>query len=670
MIANRERAPSPGTSTPPASTSETPCRVGRRVVFFGNPNAGKTTLFNRLTGLRAKTANYPGTTVEVRIARIEIDGVPWEWVDLPGLYSLEGNGADERVASAYLEGIVEADTVPTQVVMVMDATRLERGLCLAAQLSERVPSFLVALNMMDVAGRQRMEIDRACLESELGQTVMPVSARSGEGVWPLREHLVAGNAPCLRPCPGKTVLCDACGGCPHAARFAWAETLSRKACRRDHAHTANSTSRRLDRWATHPLWGLGLFLLIMAGLFQTLFVLAEAPMGWIEAGFALLAHTTGTLLPEGLLSSFVVDGLITGLAGTVVFLPQICLLFFLIALLEDTGYLARAAFVVDRWMVRVGLPGRAFIPMLSAHACAIPAIMSTRIVESPRDRLVTILILPLLSCSARIPVYVMVTAMLFADRPLVAGLIFTAAYFLGLSAAFCMAWVFKMTLLKGEAQPLLIELPDYRYPSLRTALWTAFDRGMLFLRRVAGVILFIIIGLWALATFPQLDTAQLPPEQMHPWQTLQAEGDARAADNLLAAWQLEQSLAGRLGQALQPLFAPLGFDWQITVGVLASFAAREVIASTLAVLQGLGADGGEDVGGVAERLRDAVDPAVGLSLLVFFVLAMQCLPTQVVTRRETGSWKWAALQFAYMTVLAYSAAWVTFQLASRFLGPS
>lgn len=650
---------------PPAASTKKP--IHRRVVFFGNPNAGKTTLFNRLTGLRAKTANYPGTTVEVRIARIAIDGLLWEWVDLPGLYSLDGNGADERVAADYLQHIMDADSVPTQVVLVMDATRMERGLCLAAQLREKIPAFTVALNMMDIANKQRLQIDRACLASELDQKVIPVSARSGDGLADLKKQLGADPTPCPDACPGKVSYCDACGGCPHAARFAWAERLSRKACQSDQAHVSSQTSAKMDRWATHPFWGGALFLLIMAGLFQTLFVLAETPMEWIEEGFAWLAQAMDSLLPEGLLNSFIVDGIITGMAGTVVFLPQICLLFFLIALLEDTGYLARAAFVVDRWMVKVGLPGRAFIPMLSAHACAIPAIMSTRIIENPRDRLVTILILPLLSCSARIPVYVMVTAMLFADRPLLAGLIFTAAYFLGLCAAFCMAWVFKKTLLKGDATPLLIELPDYKLPSLRTAVWTAFDRGMLFLKRVAGIILLIIVALWALATFPQMDIEQLNADALQQLEVLEAGEDPIAAENWLAAQQLEQSIAGRMGQALQPLFAPLGFDWQMTVGVLASFAAREVIASTLAVLHGMGEDGGEDVAGVAERLRDAVDPAAGLSLLVFFVLAMQCLPTQVVTRRETGKWKWALLQFTYMTLLAYTTAYATYQIGSRLL---
>jgi ferrous iron transport protein B len=642
-------------------------KIQRRIVFVGNPNAGKTTLFNRLTGLRAKTANYPGTTVEVRIARMDNAGELWEWVDLPGLYSLDGNGADERVAAEYLERVMDADSVPTQVILVVDATRMERGLCLAAQLRERVATFVVALNMMDIADKQRMQIDRDCLESELQLPVVPVSARSGNGLLALRDKIAAGPAACTVTCPGKMVLCNACSGCPHAARFRWADTLSRRACRSDAAHTHSETSAKVDRWATHPKWGIAIFLLVMAGLFQTLFVVAEAPMDWIEMGFAQLGDSLCGLLPEGLLKSFIIDGLVTGLAGTLVFLPQICLLFFLIALLEDTGYLARAAYVVDRWMVKVGLPGRAFVPMLSAHACAIPAIMSTRVVENRRDRLVTILIIPLLSCSARIPVYVMVTAMLFADRPLIAGLIFTAAYFIGLLAAFAMAWVFKQTLLKGEAKALIIELPDYKLPSLRTALWTAFDRGLLFVKRVAGIILLIIVALWALASFPRIDSGNLTSAQSQELQGLIAAGETETADNLLAAWQLEQSIAGRIGQSVQPLFAPLGFDWQITVGVLASFAAREVIASTLAVLHGMGEEAGEDTSGIAERLRDTVHPSTGLSLLVFFVLAMQCLPTQVVTRRETGSWKWPALQFGYMSALAYAAAWITYNLARLWI---
>jgi ferrous iron transport protein B len=642
-------------------------KIQRRIVFFGNPNAGKTTLFNRLTGLRAKTANYPGTTVEVRIAQIEIDRSICEWVDLPGLYSLDGQGADERVAADYLDKLMSDDAVPTQIVLVVDATRMERGLCLAAQLQEKVATFTVVLNMMDIANKQRLSIDRACLESELGMTVVPVSARSGEGLITLTEILGAECTTCAAQCAIKPLLCNTCGSCPHTARFAWAEELSRKACGSDRAHVSSQNSARIDRVATHSIWGSGVFLLVMAGLFQTLFLLAEAPMGWIEFGFALLADTLSELLPEGLLHSFIVDGLITGLAGTVIFLPQICLLFFLVALLEDSGYLARAAFVVDKWMVKVGLPGRAFVPMLSAHACAIPAIMSTRAVENPRDRLVTILILPLLSCSARIPVYIMVTAMLFADRPLLAGAVFTGAYFMGLIAALGMAWLFKKTLLKGDAKPLLIELPDYKLPSLRTALWTAFDRGMIFLKRVGGVILLIIVGLWVLSAFPRMDIETLRPDQLQVLEALKTDAPETDWNNALAAWQLEQSFAGRIGHTLQPVFAPLGFDWQITVGVLASFAAREVIASTLAVLHGMGEEGGDDTIGVAERLREAVEPAVGLSLLVFFILAMQCLPTQVITRRETGSWRWAALQFSYMSALAYSAAWLTYQLSSRLL---
>ncbi len=642
-------------------------RVCRRVIFLGNPNAGKTTLFNRMTGLRAKTANYPGTTVEVRVARMAIDGEVWEWVDLPGLYRLDGNSPDEKVAVEYLERAISSDTIPTQVVLVMDATRLERGLCLAAHVRDRVAEYSVALNMMDLAGKHRLSIDRACLESELQAAVIPVSARSGQGLEALREQLGSGRSPTAGCRARGQSVCGGCGGCPYAACFAWAENVCRKACTGNEGREMGKTSMSIDRWATHPLWGAALFLLVMAVLFQALFLLAETPMGWIEEGFALLAHAGTRLIPEGLWQSFVVDGILSGLAGTLVFLPQIMLLFFLIALLEDTGYLARAAFVVDRWMAKVGLPGRAFLPMLSAHACAIPAIMSARTVEDPRDRLVTILILPLLSCSARIPVYVMVTAMLFADRPVLAGMVFTGAYFFGLIAALCIAWVLKKTLLRGDAQPLLIELPGYKWPSLRTALWTALDRGALFLKRAGGLILCIIIGLWALGSFPRLEHADLTPEQMSQAEVRAATAGAAEFEHAVAALQLEHSYAGRIGRTLQPVFAPLGFDWQITVGVLASFAAREVIASTLAVLHGLGEDAHEDPVGVAERLRDSVNPATGLSLLVFFILAMQCLPTLVITRKETGTWKWALFQLLYMSVLAYAAAWLTYRVAGIWL---
>jgi ferrous iron transport protein B len=355
-----------------------------------------------------------------------------------------------------------------------------------------------------------------------------------------------------------------------------------------------------------------------------------------------------------------------------VFLPQICILFFMLSLLEDSGYLARAAFVMDRLMQRVGLPGKAFVPMLSAHACAIPAIMSTRVIEDRRDRLATILVLPLITCSARVPVYALVIALLFANNPVMAASVFTAAYALGIIAALAMAWLFKRTLLPGATRPLVIELPNYRLPSLRNALLQTLDRAMVFVKNAGTTILLITFVLWVAATYPKTSLDDLPAAAQANLQQLQRAGDTQAAERLMAQYSLERSVAGRVGRAIEPVFAPLGFDWKMSIGVVSSFAAREVIVSTLAVLYGLGDN--DDEAALTERLRTSTDSsgalvfttAACLSLLVFYVLAMQCLPTQVITKRETGSWRWAAFQFGYMTVLAYVAALATYQTASAF----
>lgn len=644
--------------------SDKPACAGGRVVFVGNPNSGKTTLFNRLTGLRAKTGNFPGTTIELRRAQCRMEGRTLEYIDLPGLYGLSGNAPEEQVAADYLQELGRSDGVPALVVMVVDATRLERNLYLVSQVRERIPNVVVALNMTDLAARRGMQFDTALLAEELGAEVFEISARTGSGIENLNAAIqswMAGGrqVEALDPCPPCVRFCSSCEGCPHKARFDWAGDISRRAAK---ARLDDEGWRldRIDRIATHPISGLLLLLAVMALMFQALFWLAEYPMEWIDAGFVALGGVLGSWLPEGYWSGFILDGVLTGVAGAVVFLPQICILFFLLTLLEDTGYLARAAFVADRWMARVGLPGRAFLPILSAHACAIPAIMSTRSIDNARDRLITALVLPLFTCSARIPVYVMVTAMLFPNAPWKAGLVFTGAYFLGIVAAFATAFLLRGFVLKGQPNPLLIELPSYKWPSLQTAVTTTIDRGWIFLRKAGTVIVLIISVLWVLTQFPQLDADD------SRFVELIASAEPAEIEHLESQLQLENSVVGRVGKAVQPVFAPLGFDWQITVGVLTSFAAREVVVSTLSVLYGLGEDGAEEAAGIAERLRSNLNPAAGLSLLVFFVLAMQCLPTQVVTRRETGSWKWPLIQLSYMSVLAYAAALLVYQMAMLF----
>ncbi|MCA9110631.1 MAG: ferrous iron transporter B, partial [Planctomycetaceae bacterium] len=399
---------------------------------------------------------------------------------------------------------------------------------------------------------------------------------------------------------------------------------------------------------------------------------------WTVTTFAIAVVVSAVvaLLPADDFRSLVVNGVISGVGGVLVFLPQICLLFFFICLLEDSGYMARAAFVMERLMRSVGLPGKAFVPMLSAHACAIPGIMAARVIEDRRDRLVTILVLPLLTCSARLPVYAMVAALLFSESPTEAALVFVGAYLLGIAAALLTAFGLKKSILRGETVPLVIELPPYRRPSLRNALLTVYDRSLVFIQNAGSVILMISVILWVLATYPKLSEDNLPSETAELVATLRAStgADAEAlhqhADQLVAQAELEHSFAGRLGRFVEPVFRPLGFDWRINVGVISSFAAREVVVSTLSIMYGMGDETEE--GTLVETLRRQKRPngspvfttATCLSLLTFYVLAMQCLPTQVVTKRETGSWKWAFLQLGYMTILAYTAALIVYQSAA------
>jgi ferrous iron transport protein B len=627
------------------------------VALVGNPNTGKTTLFNRLTGLRAKTANFPGTTLERRLGNLILGGQRVELEDLPGLYGLSASNIEEGVARDALRG-ASGRPRPAAALVVVDQTNLARNLYLVSQVRELGVPVLVALNMSDVAGAEGLRVDEAALARELGAPVVATSARTGEGVGRLLaelERLLAAPG-ANQALPAALAACAGCTGCRQSsARFDWAEDVAGRATSGTLRASAQRTAR-IDRALTHPVGGIVFFALVMAALFVALFTLAEQPMNAIESGVAWLGSAVAGWLPEGDWSSFLVDGVIAGVGGVLVFLPQICILFFLLSLLEDSGYLARAAFVMDRLMGKVGLPGKAFVPMLSAHACAIPALMSARAIEDRRDRLVTTLVLPLLTCSARLPVYAMVVALLFSGRPLAGGLVFAAAYALGIVAALGMAWLFKRSVLRGESRPLLLELPTYKWPSLRSAFLAAADRGVVFLRKAGSVILVLSIGMWALATYPKL-----PAERL-------ATLAPAATQTEIQSLQLEHALAGRLGKLIEPVFRPLGFDWRIDIGVLSSFAARETLVSTLSVVFAVGEDEAESVG-LRDALRAQKRPdgtplfgaATACSLLVFFALAMQCLATLAVTRRETGSWRVAAFQFAYMTALAYAAAFFTYQ---------
>jgi ferrous iron transport protein B len=649
------------------------------VAIVGNPNTGKTTLFNMLTGMRARTGNFPGTTVEHHTGRIYMGRRQVEVVDLPGLYSMRATTPDEHAACDVLLGRVVSGQAPSATVLVADATNLERSLFLASQVLALDIPVVIALNMYDVARASGMHIDTERLSKELDCKVVPVVAKTGEGLEALGEAVQELLAPAYIPLSRTHCLpkCDACGSCPFQARFSWTEEIANR-CVSERGRARGKRTERLDQVLTHPVAGVGVFLLVMLAVFLLIFQVATVPMDLVDGLFAQAGSWVESVMPESLFRSLLVDGVIAGVGGILVFLPQICVLFFFLTLLEDTGYLARAAFVMDRLMRRVGLPGNAFVPLLSAHACAIPAIMGARVIRDWRDRLVTILIAPLMSCSARIPVYVMLTTLLFPNAAWKASLAFTGAYVTGLAAALAVAWGLKKTILPGETKPLALELPNYRIPHLRTALLVTLEQALSFIKQAGTFILVFSVILWALATFPRTDTHDAVTRMTAQAEQLEASGQADRANTLFdeanrldSRYALEHSLLGRLGRVIEPAVAPLGFDWQIGIGVLSSFAAREVIVSTLAVVYGVGEERvEEEPASLYDSLRRATrtdgspvyTTATCVSLLVFYILAMQCFPTLAVTRKETGTWKWAAFQWLYMTALAYSASLLTYQV--------
>ena len=636
------------------------------IALLGNPNTGKTTLFNALSGLRARTANFPGITVEAKVGNARItDRLDAELIDLPGVYSMELDLPESRTVRDVLEGNTmprgEKVSRPDAAIVVVDATNIARNLVLVGETLKRGMPTVVAVNMIDVARRKGLVIDAKKLGEALGCSVVRISARSGEGIDELRQALENAQPPVKLPPADLDEM------------LRWTDEVYASAGASADALVKDTFTDRLDHAFTHPLLGLLVFGLVMGGLFYTIFYFARYPMGLVENLMSWLGSSAEALLPAGVLNDLLVDGVIAGIGGVVIFLPQIVLLFFLLSLLEDTGYLARAAFVMDRLFRHFGLPGQAFVPMLSAHACAIPGIMATRLIPDRRDRLATILVAPFMTCSARLPVYVLCISLLFSDRPVLAAVTFFAAYTLGAVAAMFSALVAKGTILRGRSRPMALELPTYKLPSLRNAAYTAWDRSLVFLKQAGTIILAISIIMWGLSRYP--GTAPLPEADSLRTQAQDlAASDADSAAELFnkaealdARNALEHSFAGRLGRTIEPIFRPLGYDWRMTIGVLSSFAAREVYVSTMAVIMGAGDD--TDVSqDLLDRMRAAkrddgsplFTTPVSASLLVFYVLAMQCLPTMVMTRRESGSWKWVALQFCWMTGVAYVCAFITF----------
>ena len=723
------------------------------VVLTGNPNCGKTTLFNALTGLRARVGNYAGVTVERKEGALTgADALhPVTILDLPGTYSLSPQSPDEQIARDILFQRVADVPAPDLVVIVADASNLQRNLYFATQVIELGHPTLLVLNMIDVARDQGHEIDTEALSKALGVPVIPMVASEGEGLDVLRQTLRSqAKTPGTRHViprefnelpegfgrEAQAIETALEGHFPHRSRLAAAEALlllsDERALSTDggtgsprypetliqqvqlarqrleaagvdwrsaaiearyarlfaiEQHVTRETgppgellSDRIDRVVTHRVWGLLIFVAVMALMFQSIFWLAQYPMDGIEAAVDALAQWVGSSMPPGDLNDLITRGAIAGVGSVVIFLPQICLLFLFIGLLEDTGYMSRAAFLMDRLMSRVGLHGKSFIPMLSSFACAIPGIMATRTIETRQDRLATILVAPLMSCSARLPVYTVLIAACIPQRNGWPGLTLLMMYLLGIAGALGMAWIFKKTLLRGEPPMLILELPPYKRPMLGAVLRQMWDRSKLFLKRAGTVILGINILLWFLATYPRSSELQQEFDQRHAqWKQAASNPPTSAESETLkrldqeeAGEKLRQSFAGRLGRAIEPALKPLGFDWKIGIGIVTSFAAREVFVSTLSVVYNVGGDS-ENTASLAEVMkserrddgRKTYTPLTGITLMVFYVFAMQCVSTVAVVRRETNSWKWPLFQTVYMTSLAWILAFLTYQVGTR-----
>ncbi len=742
-------------TTPVTISSEYVQDVDQRrvvVAIAGNPNAGKTTVFNALTGTRQKVGNYPGVTVERKTGYLTLpSGKVVDVVDLPGCYSLAARSPEEQIAHDVLLGEMEGETRPDQVIVVLDASNLQRNLFLATQIRDLGLPIIVALNMMDLARERGMEVQPEKLSAALGCPVIPLVARRGDGI----PELIQALDPAL--CGGESCRCS--GGVPRfidclpaeleppvralasglvdsglseadtargeamwllvstlegddavmvsPARAALAkrvlgqykisprriraiETSARYRYLKDLMMLAACVEKdlphrltdRLDRVLLHKVGGPAIFLVVMALVFQSIFSWSEPGMALIEGFVGFVSGQIDGLLPNGLVKGLIMQGMVAGVGNVLVFLPQILVLFLFIGLLEDVGYMARAAFLMDRIMAKVGLDGRAFLPLLSSFACAIPGIMATRTIAGRRDRLTTILVAPLMSCSARLPVYTLVIGTVFVAGQsvlgvfTVGGLVLMCMYVLSVLTGVTMAALFKRTLLRSAPPPLLLELPTYKLPSFKSLGLNLLDRAKLFVVRAGTVILAATMILWALMTIPYhgFDRAGLDAHRAEITADESLDGVARAralsqVDADESAMVMQNSLGGQIGKWMEPVIRPLGFDWQMGIGILASFAAREVFVSSMAVVYGV-SDTDEDSPSLRETMQSQVNPAtgmrvytplVGAALMVFFLFACQCVSTVAIVRRETASWRWPIFMVAYMTALAWLGTFIVYQ---------
>ncbi len=709
------------------------------IAVVGNPNTGKSTLFNNLTGLRQKTANYPGVTVERHTGQLFLDQGEVTLIDVPGAYSLAAHSLDEMVSADILLGRISDSKLPDAIMVVVDSTNLRRNLFMVTQILELGLPVVIALNMIDLARKRGISIDSALLSKELGVAVVPVVAGEPEGTARLKTALqealnqtpaertslvpqirdaartllatLANNTQQLTSFDIERAIIDSDGAAEARllesgsiasrdplqdireklapgssvaalearARYTWIDQVVKKVESRQ--KTSRPITDLIDRVTSHSFWGMVLFLAIMATVFQAVFSWAGPLMDMIDSATGALGTVVGNVLPEGALASLIVDGAIAGVGAVIIFLPQILILFAFIIFLEDSGYMARAAFLMDRLMRACGLSGQSFIPMLSSFACAIPGIMATRVIPNPRDRLATMIAAPFMTCSARLPVYALLIAAFVPDMTIggifnAQGLVLFSLYMLGIVGGILTALIMKRFALKGPTPTFLIEIPPYRLPNPKSMAIKLLDRGKIFVRRAGTVIFSVAVVIWALVYFPRPESLLKDYEEQRTAVSITAADPADAdrqialIDQQESAALLEQSFLGRAGRSVQPVFAPLGWDWKVTAGVIASFPAREVVVAVLGTIYAVGSDVDATDKRLMQRLRNARDidgnpvftPGMAIGLMIFYAFCLQCMATVAIMRRETNGWKWPIAAWCYMTGLGYVGALLANQL--------
>ncbi|TSJ46369.1 ferrous iron transport protein B [Fluviicola chungangensis] len=646
----------------------------KKIALFGNPNTGKSSLFNRLTGLRQHVGNFPGVTVDKHSGFLTVDGKELELIDFPGTYSIYPRSKDEEVVYNVISNTKDPN-FPEKTIVVLDSTNLERNLLLFTQIYDLGFNTALVLNMTDVAARNGFEINSAVLQEAFPDAkIIRTNARIGTGLTELKAWMAEESVPRETRLDTLKAKDDFQGQIADTnVRFKRIKELVKEVVNKNVSEADFST--KLDKWLIHPVFGYLIFLVILLAIFQTVFTLASYPMDWIDLGTSSLASWLGTMMPEGVFTSLIVDGVIPGIGGVLIFIPQIALLFFMLAILEETGYMARVVFITDKLMRPFGLNGKSVVPLLSSAACAIPGIMATRTISSWQERLTTILVAPLISCSARLPVYTLLIALVIPSKTLAGflnlqGLVLFGLYLLGVVSALLVAWIIKQFFKKKELSVFLLEMPPYKSPRWGNVGIEVFQKVKIFVLDAGKIILAISIILWALASFgPGKDMEKYAKTVPAP--RAQTEEVMADYESKVASVKLEHSYMGHLGKFIEPVIEPLGYDWKMGISLLTSFAAREVFVGSLATIYSVH-EADDNPKQLIDKLKaqkrtdgtPTYTLASGLSLLVFYVFAMQCMATLAVVKRETKSWKWPIIQVGYMGVLAYFGAYITFNLFS------